>query len=163
MGLAPTPIDFSQVDLLYLRSISLGIICSEWNESITSLLLSNCLDRLHELGFKDSQLFICRVPGVFEIPIASKWVLELPQIDGVITLGCVIKGETSHDYVLNHAVSKTLLNIQIKSSKPLALGIPTVNNLEQAKSRTIGPVSKKGEECADVICNMLLLKRSIQI
>ena len=100
---------------------------------------------------------------VFEIPIASKWVLELPQIDGVITLGCVIKGETSHDDVLNHAVSKTLLHIQIKYSKPLALGILTVNNLEQAKSRTIGPVSKKGEECADVICKMLLLKRTIQI
>jgi len=117
--------------------MKIAIVVSKFNEEITSKMLVSALKQAKELGVEVVETI--KVIGAFEIPYAVKQLLKKKEIDGVATLGAVVKGETDHDQVITHAVTKKLLDLSIEFDKPVSLGIsgPGITK-EQAMARAEG-------------------------
>lgn len=143
------------------KALKIGIVRSEWNEDITISLQNSAITTLHHYGFTDSQLIIKEVPGSFELALAAQYLVEISKVDAVICLGCVIQGETKHfDYVCS-GITQGIMSLNLKTSCPIAFGILTTNNLEQAKERAGGKYGNKGEEAAIAVLKMLKLKSDL--
>ncbi len=125
-----------------------GIVVSRYHENITSKLLDGARKTLLGVGIDENCVEIAWVPGAWEIPLAAKRFIMRDEFAAVITLGCVIRGETTHDQHINNAVSDALMRLSVEFCKPVAFGVLTVNSLEQAIHRSGGNVGNKGEECA---------------
>lgn len=141
-------------------NFQIAVVTSKFNGSVTEKLESGCLQELSKLGFSPAQIKVVRVPGAFEIPLAAKALLDAGR-DGVIALGAVIRGETSHyDYVCN-AVERGISELQLKYTKPVVFGVLTTENEEQAFARVGGEHGHKGREAAQVLFEMLNLLNTI--
>ena len=103
----------------------------------------------------EDQIIEAWVPGAWEIPLATKRLIVQDNVVAVITLGCVIRGETTHDQHINNAVSSSLMQLSLEYSKPVAFGVLTVNSLEQAIHRSGGNVGNKGVEAAIAALEMI--------
>ena len=136
-----------------------AIIVSRYNESITERLLQGALKTLAENQIDRLAVEVARVPGAWEIPIAAKWLTETrPRFAGIIALGVVIKGETTHDEHINRFVTMSLGQVSLDSGVPIALGVLTCNTLQQAVERAGGKVGNKGEEAAQAVLEMVALR-----
>ncbi len=133
-----------------------AIVVSRYHENITGKLLEGARTTLVNSGIPDSEIAIVWVPGAWEIPLAAQRELCKKAIVAVITLGCVIRGETTHDQHINNAVSSALMDLSLKHNKPVAFGVLTVNSLEQAIHRSGGNVGNKGIEAATAALAMVL-------
>jgi 6,7-dimethyl-8-ribityllumazine synthase len=143
------------------KSWKVGVVTARFNSKITDKLLEGALRRLNELGVNDKQIVSVYVPGAYEIPLAASWLLD-QKCDGVIALGAVIRGETSHyDYVCT-AVERGCTTLQLQSKKPVVFGVLTTENEEQAINRIGGLHGHKGEEAALVLVEMLSLKQTLK-
>ena len=112
----------------------LGMVVSTFNHEITGEMSKRAQQRAKEIGAKIVK--ILDVPGAFEIPLAVKKLLGDKNIEGVVTIGTVIKGDTNHDEVVAHAVARKLLDLSIEYGKPVSLGISGPNiTYEQSKKR----------------------------
>ncbi len=131
-----------------------AIVVSRYHDNITSKLLDGARSTLHAAGVSESQIIEAWVPGAWEIPLAAKRLIEKDEVVAVITLGCVIRGETTHDQHINNAVSMGLMQLSLEFSKPIAFGVLTVNSLEQAIHRSGGNVGNKGIEAATAALEM---------
>ncbi|UCH90054.1 MAG: 6,7-dimethyl-8-ribityllumazine synthase [Thermoplasmata archaeon] len=114
--------------------MKLGIVVSEFNYDITMMMLERAKEHADFLGADVKK--VVKVPGVFDMPIAVKMLLEDKKIDGVVTLGAVIKGETDHDEIVIQHASRKIADLSIEYNKPVSLGItgPGQSRL-QAESR----------------------------
>lgn len=138
-----------------------AVITSRFNEEITQKLKQGCLGEMEKLGFQSEQVTDISVPGAYEIPLAARQCIEMGY-DGVIALGAVIRGETSHyDYVCN-AVERGCSELQLRTGHPVVFGVLTTENEEQAVDRIGGQHGHKGVESAQVLVEMLNLKNLIQ-
>jgi 6,7-dimethyl-8-ribityllumazine synthase len=135
-----------------------GIVVSEWNAVITHALYEGCFDTLVKHGAKPDNIFTVQVPGSFELPAGARILSAQEKVDALICLGCVIKGETSHDEYINHAVANGLVNLSIASGKPCIFGVLTTNTEEQAQDRAGGKHGNKGVEAAVTAIRMSALK-----
>ena len=133
----------------------IGIVVSRYNENITSRLLEAAVETLLECGVDASRQRVVWVPGAWEIPIVTQKLLDRAEILGVITLGAVIRGETTHDVHINRSVSQALMQISLAAKKPVAFGVLTTNNLEQAINRAGGNVGNKGQEAANALIEVM--------
>lgn len=112
----------------------LGMVVSTFNYEITGEMRKRAEQRAKEVGARIVKIF--EVPGSFEIPLAVKELIEEKEIDGVVTLGTIIKGGTDHDAVVAHSVTKQLLELSVQYSKPVSLGISGPNiTWQQAEKR----------------------------
>lgn len=133
-----------------------AIVVSRYNENITEKLLAGALETLAAAGVADDAIDVAWVPGAFELPVvAEKMTDALPA--AVICLGCVIRGETTHDEHINRAVSHALVRIGVETGIPVMFGVLTCQNLEQAIHRSGGSVGNKGAECAEAALEMARL------
>jgi 6,7-dimethyl-8-ribityllumazine synthase len=139
----------------------IAIVVSEYNNSITSKLCRGAVTTLVSQGILDHEILIVRVPGAWELTYATQQIIRKHECRGVIVLGAVIKGETTHDQHLNRAVSMGLMQLSIEHNKPIGLGLLTVNSLEQAIQRSGGSVGNKGEEAAAAMLACLRISRAI--
>lgn len=145
-----------------VNTYKVGIAVARWNSFITDRLLEGALDVLKSKGFNDEQVFVARCPGAYEIPLTAGKLLE--QADGVIALGAVIRGDTPHfDYVCD-AVNRGVLDLNMKHQKPVAFGILTTDNVQQARERAGANESSgnKGAEAALALLEMLSLVEQIE-
>lgn len=140
----------------------IAVVVSEYNDNITSKLCKAAVQTLLDNGIKDEDIHVVKVPGAWELTFATQLVIKKPSCRGVIALGAVIKGETTHDQHLNRAVSMGLMQLSLEHNKPVALGLLTVNSLEQAIQRSGGNVGNKGEEAASALLACLKLANAIQ-
>ncbi|RYM34746.1 6,7-dimethyl-8-ribityllumazine synthase [Brumimicrobium glaciale] len=139
----------------------IGIVVSEWNENITFNLLKGAKEALLENGVKEENIHVHYAPGSFELPLASQWLLEKEDIDGVVAIGSVIQGETKHfDFVCN-ATAQGVKDVGLKYNKPAIFCVLTDNNLQQAIDRSGGKHGNKGIEAAIACIKMVHLKKSI--
>lgn len=99
----------------------LAIVAARFNQDVTDLMLDRALGRAKELGLDVTH--VVRVPGAFEIPSAVRRLLERPDVDGAVALGAVIKGETLHDEVIMNAAAQGLMDVGLRTGKPIGLGI----------------------------------------
>ena len=134
-----------------------AIVVSRYNATITARLLQGALDTFVQAGIADEDIDVAWVPGAWEIPLAAQRLAETGRFAAVLTLGCVIKGETTHDEHINRQVSLSLGEISLVSGVPIAFGVLTVNSLEQAINRAGGNVGNKGVECAEAALQMVRL------
>ncbi len=143
------------------ENFKVGIVVSKWNPEITEALLSASKETLTKAGINDDNIKVVHVPGSFELPAGAKMLLQSDSFDGVICLGCVIKGETTHNEYISHAVATGLTQLSLVSNKPCIFGVLTPNDMEQAKDRAGGKHGNKGHEAAATLIEMIALKKSL--
>ena len=139
-----------------------GIVVSKWNESVTAGLLEGTLEVLQAAGVPENQFFIHHVPGAFELPLACQWMLESsPEVDAVIAIGSVIRGETAHFDFVCKAAADGILRAGMDSGKPAIFCVLTDDNHEQSLARSGGKMGNKGVEAAVACLEMLTIKNRI--
>lgn len=140
--------------------MTFGIIVADWNAHITHALYEGCYDILIRHGAIPEHIFTLQVPGSFELTAGARILNGQQTVDAIICLGCVIKGETSHDEYINHAVATGLTDLGITTGKPHIFGLVTVNDEQQALDRAGGKHGNKGVEAAVTAIRMVALKKS---
>ena len=140
----------------------IALVVSEYNENITGKLCKAAVQTLIANAIKDEDIQILRVPGAWELTYGTQLAIKKLTCRGVIALGAVIKGETTHDQHLNRAVSMGLMQLSLEHNKPVALGLLTVNSLEQAIQRSGGNAGNKGEEAANALLACLKLASAMK-
>lgn len=144
------------------KSAKIAIVVSEWNSDITYAMMNGAIDLLVSKGVKEKNIVVQKVPGAFELPLGAQLCASEKKINAVITLGCVIQGETRHfDFICN-ACAQGILNVSLTYNIPVAFGVLTTENLKQAKERSGGKHGNKGVEAAETVLKMLLLKNSLK-
>lgn len=141
------------------EEMSFGIVVAEWNAQITHALYEACYDTLIKHGAKPDNVHTVQVPGSFELPAGARMINGRKNLDAVICLGCVIKGETDHYDYINRAVAQGLINLSIATGKPFIFGLLTPNDEQQALDRAGGKHGNKGVEAAITAIRMAALKR----
>ncbi len=139
------------------RQHRFGLIVSRFNSFITERLLEGALDALRRHGADDEQLTVFRVPGAWEMPATARRLARSGRFDALICLGAVIRGGTPHfDYVAAE-VSKGLAAVGMDSGLPVAFGVLTTDNVEQAIERAGTKAGNKGAEAAMAAIEMVNL------
>lgn len=142
---------------LTAKNMKIAIVVARFNEFITSKLLSGCIDCLIRHEAADEDLTVAWVPGAFEIPMAAKKLAESGKYDAVICLGAVIRGATPHfDYVCAEA-SKGIAHVSMQTGVPVAFGVLTTENIQQAVERAGTKAGNKGVDCAMTAMEMVNL------
>ena len=113
----------------------LGMVVSTFNYEITGEMARKAQQRAKEVGARIAK--VIEVPGSFEIPLAVKELLEDKNIEGVVTIGTIIKGGTDHDTVVAHTVARKLLDLSCEFNKPVSLGISGPNITWQQSEKRI--------------------------
>ncbi|MES2662673.1 MAG: 6,7-dimethyl-8-ribityllumazine synthase [Pseudomonadota bacterium] len=146
---------FTDVDAQY------SIVVSRFNAFIVEHLVSGAVDALTRHGVNPKNISIVRVPGAYELPIACQRVMAKLKPDAVIALGAVIRGSTPHfDYVAGEA-AKGLAQVSLQANIPVAFGVITTDNLEQAIERAGSKAGNKGAEAALTAMEMVSLFRRL--
>jgi len=130
------------------KGLRFGIIVSRFNSFICERLLEGAVDALVRHGGDDKNIFVARVPGAFEIPLAAKKMVETGKYDAIICLGAVIRGSTPHFDFVASEVSKGVASVSLESGVPIAFGVLTTDTIEQAVERAGTKAGNKGFEAA---------------
>ena len=146
---------------LLAEGLKIGIVVSRFNEFITSKQLSGAEDTLRQHGANEDDITVAWVPGAFEIPLIAKKMAKSGKYDGIICLGAVIRGATSHyDYVCNE-VSKGVALVNMETEVPTAFGVLTTENIEQAVERAGTKAGNKGSDAAMAVIEMVNLTKEL--
>lgn len=130
------------------KGLKVGIVVARFNSFIAERLLEGALDALVRHGADDKNIDVARVPGAFEIPLATARMAQSGKYDALICLGAVIRGSTPHfDYVAAE-VSKGVAQVSLTSGVPVAFGVLTTDTIEQAVERAGTKAGNKGFEAA---------------
>lgn len=140
-----------------------GLVVAEWNKDLTDALRQGAYDTLITHGAMPEHIHCSTVPGSFELTLGAQFMARSTEIDAVICLGVVIKGETKHDDYICHAVAQGITTVSLKYNKPVIFGLVTTNNREQALNRTGGRHGNKGVEAAVTAIQMLGLQNEFHI
>ncbi|MFK7796615.1 MAG: 6,7-dimethyl-8-ribityllumazine synthase [Aureispira sp.] len=139
-----------------------GIIVADWNEEITHALYEGCYDTLIKHGVEAENIHTLQVPGAFELPQGARILHKNESVDATICLGCVIKGETTHNEYINMSVAQALQNLALTSGKPFVFGLLTPNDKQQALDRAGGKYGNKGVEAAVTAIRMVGVAQSFK-
>ena len=146
---------------LSAKGMSFAIIVARWNAVITDRLLQGALDALLRSGAERRDIQVVRVPGAWEVPAASRVIAEQRQVDAIVTLGCLIRGETAHYEAIYNEVARGIGQSQQETGIPHGFGILTCETLEQALNRAGIKAGNKGFEAAAAAIEMVSLKRKL--
>lgn len=138
------------------EGLSIGIVMSRFNGSISEHLLNACAAKLKKLGV--TRITLARVPGALEIPIVLQAMSASCDFDALIALGAVIRGETYHFDIVAHESASGISHLMLKNRIPIVNGILTTNTIEQAQVRTV----EKAVEAACVAVEMANLLKMIR-
>ena len=143
------------------KDLKIAVVVSRFNDFITTRLLDGAKDTLIRHEVEDTNIDVAYVPGAFEIPLVAKKLAQKGEYDAVITLGCVIRGATSHyDYVCNE-VAKGVSKANDISDAPVIFGVLTTESIEQAVERAGTKAGNKGSEAAVSAIEMANLIKQI--
>lgn len=154
---------YNKTEIASAEDMMFGIVVSEWNNEITGSLYKGAFETLLQHGAKEENIITRYVPGSFELPMASQFILENTDVDAVICLGCVIQGETRHFEFICNAVSQGIKDVSLKYNTPVIFGVLTTDNQQQAKDRSGGKHGNKGIEAAVTAIRMIELGDSLVI
>ena len=133
---------------LMAKGLKFGIVLSRFNNFISDRLLEGALDALRRSGAEEGDCSVVRVPGSFEIPLATKKMAKSGRYDALICLGCVIRGATPHFEYIATEVTKGIASITLESEVPISFGVLITDTLEQAIERAGTKVGNKGFDAA---------------
>ncbi|TNF47326.1 6,7-dimethyl-8-ribityllumazine synthase [bacterium] len=139
------------------KGLKVAIVASRFNNFITDRLIDGAVDCLVRHGADEGQVVVYRVPGSFELPLAAKKVVSAGNVDAVICLGALIRGQTPHFDFIASEVTKGIAQISLDSGIPVTFGVITADSLEQAVDRAGAKVGNKGFEAASGAIEMVNL------
>lgn len=148
---------------LSARDMRFGVVVARWNAVITERLLQGALDGLLRSGAKRESIQIVRVPGAWEVPAAARMLAESKQVDAVVTLGVLLRGETAHYEAIYNEVARGIGQSQQETGVPHSFGVLTCETLEQALDRAGLKMGNKGFEAALAAIEMVDVQRKIAI
>ena len=152
---------YKSEDLPYGAHFKVGIVVSEWNQTYTGGMLDGAREVLREAGVPETSIAVHWVPGSNELPLGAQWLAGRDDIDGVICIGSVIRGETAHfDYVCS-GTAQGIMDVNLSSGKPVMFCVLTDDNEAQTDARSGGVHGNKGVEAAVGLLHMLTLKRTL--
>jgi 6,7-dimethyl-8-ribityllumazine synthase len=140
-----------------------AIVTTRWNAVITDRLLQGSLDALHRSGAARTEIEIVRVPGAWEVPSAARTLAESKKFDAIITLGCLLRGETAHYEAIYNEVARGIGQSQQETGVPHAFGVLTCETLEQALDRAGLKAGNKGFEAAIAAIEMVSIQRKLAL
>ncbi|PYP88781.1 MAG: 6,7-dimethyl-8-ribityllumazine synthase [Blastocatellia bacterium AA13] len=146
---------------LNAEGLRFGIVASRWNDFVVSRLVSGAVDGLERLGASADAISIVRIPGSFELPSITKLMAQSEKYDALICLGVIIRGETSHNEYIAAEVFKGIAQVSMEAGLPIALGVITADNLEQAIDRAGAKSGNKGFEAAMTAVELANLHREM--
>ncbi|WP_017187128.1 6,7-dimethyl-8-ribityllumazine synthase [Alkalibacillus haloalkaliphilus] len=133
---------------LVAQDLKVGIVVGRFNAFITEKLLDGALDGLKRHGLSEDNVEVAWVPGAYEIPLATKKMIEHGDYDAVITLGTVIRGATPHFDYVSGEVAKGTSSVSLDTGVPVIFGVLTTDTIEQAVERAGTKAGNKGYEAA---------------
>ncbi len=139
-----------------------AIVVARWNAVITERLLEGALDALLRSGASRGDIEVVRVPGAWEIPSAARTLANLGKADAIVTLGCLLRGETAHYEAIYNEVSRGIGESQQATGIPHSFGVLTCETLEQALNRAGIKAGNKGFEAAAAAIEMVSLTRKLK-
>jgi len=140
----------------------IGIVVAEWHDEITGALLEGARTTLLKLGAKPDDIIVRYVPGTFELTAGSKYFAVYTDVDAVIVIGCVVRGETPHfDYVCQ-SVTHGITELNLRYTIPFIFGVLTTDTYEQSKDRAGGKYGNKGDELAIAAVKMVVLEQTFE-
>ncbi len=139
-----------------------GIVVSRWNAVITDRLLEGALDALLRSGASRRDIEVVRVPGAWEIPGAARTLANRGGVDAIVTLGCLLRGETAHYEAIYNEVARGIGQSQQETGIPHSFGVLTCETLEQALHRAGIKAGNKGFEAAVAAIEMVSLRRKVE-
>ncbi len=145
------------------KDITIGIVVSRWNATITDSLRRGALRALAVYGVDDDNIIIVEVPGAFEIPVACEMLATNSEVEAIIALGCVIKGDTAHFEYVSNAAMEGIREVALKHEVPVTCGILTTYTEEQALLRAGDDEDNKGSEAALAAIEMASLRKQLTI
>ncbi len=143
------------------EGIKVGIVVSQWNTEITGALLQGAHDTLLKNGVKEEDILVMTVPGSFELIYGAQQMTKL-QLDAIIAIGCVIRGDTPHFDYICQGTTQGLSHLNATQDIPVIYGLITTNDMQQAKDRCGGQFGNKGDECAVTAIKMADYRRHIK-
>ena len=149
--------EYDEKSIPSAENLSFGIVVAAWNAEITTALYEGCYETLIHHGAKPENIHTEQVPGSYELPLGARILNSKKKPDALICLGCVIKGETSHNEYINQAVANGLMNLSLTAGKPFVFGLLTPNDAQQAFDRAGGKHGNKGVEAAVTAIRMAAL------
>jgi 6,7-dimethyl-8-ribityllumazine synthase len=147
---------------LSAAGMKFAIVVARWNAVITERLLEGALDALLRSGAARADLEVIRVPGAWEVPAAARTVAQLGKVDAIVTLGCLLRGETAHYEAIYNEVVRGIGQSQQETGIPHSFGVLTCETLEQALNRAGIKAGNKGFEAGVAAIEMVSLRRKLQ-
>jgi 6,7-dimethyl-8-ribityllumazine synthase len=147
---------------LSAHGMRFAIVTARWNAVITDRLLQGALDGLYRSGAAKADVEIVRVPGAWEIPSAARTLAESKRFEAIVTLGCLLRGETAHYEAIYTEVARGIGQSQQETGVPHAFGVLTCETLEQALDRAGVKAGNKGFEAAIAAIEMVSIQRKIR-
>ena len=139
-----------------------AIVVSEWNSNITDALCEGAVATLLQHGVDEEDIIVKTVPGSFELTFGAAAFMNQGEVDAVIVLGSVVRGDTPHfDYVCQ-GVTQGIAHLNAEGDIPVIFGVLTTDNMEQAEERAGGKLGNKGSECAEAAIKMINFACSLQ-
>ncbi len=142
--------------------VRVGLVVSRYHEFVTDRLQAGAREALGAAGVGEEAIVVAPVPGAFEVPQAARRLAAAGDVDAVVGLGCLIRGETPHFEVIAAAVAHGLTQAALDSGVPMAFGVLTTNSVEEAEARAGAGPSNKGWEAADAALAMVRLFRELK-
>ncbi len=154
--------EYDKTSIPNANDFRFGIVVSAWNDTVTEGLFNGCKAALLDCGAREENIIRWDVPGSFELIYGSKRMIDVHQPDAVISIGCVIKGETMHFEFVCEGVTQGIKDLNILTDTPVIFCVLTDNNLQQSLDRSGGSHGNKGTEAAITAIRMAALKRQTQ-
>ena len=144
------------------NKVRIAIVAASFHDFITKGLLKACLAELKRQGLANEQITTVWVPGAFEISLAAMTLAKRKDIDAVICLGAVIRGETYHFEVVSNECARGIMEVSLRSGKPVIMGVLTTDTVAQAQARSGGKSGhNKGRDWARAALEMIALLKNI--
>ena len=154
--------NYSKDSIPNAADFKIGIVVSEWNDTITTALFEGAKKTLLENGVSEENILVRYVPGAFELPLGTQLMLDASDVDGVIAIGVVIQGETKHFDFVCQGATDGLMKVMLEYNSPVSFCLLTDNNMQQSFDRSGGKHGNKGVECAVACLKMIDLKKSFE-
>lgn len=132
-----------------------GIVLADWNERFTYAMAEAAVETLVENGADEKDIVVKHVPGSFELIYGAAWMVDNADVDAVIAIGCVIRGDTPHFDYICQGTTQGLAELNLRAEVPVIYGLLTCNTPLQAEERCGGRLGNKGTECAVTAIKMV--------
>ncbi|MCK9310874.1 MAG: 6,7-dimethyl-8-ribityllumazine synthase [Bacteroidales bacterium] len=153
--------DYDPTTIPDTSAMKVGIVVADWNYDITSKLMEGARSTLIKNGVSPDNILIRWVPGSFELVYGAKLLVQKSEVDAVIVLGCVIRGETPHfDYICD-GITQGITTLNLQSKIPIIFGLLTNNTMQQSIDRAGGVLGNKGDEAAITAIKMIALNKNL--